>query len=90
MVPVATLEPPVPEDGEGEPELTPIRKLPKRRKDCRWEEVKAGLVDRPGEVTRLYSLRPTSGLDDGRLDGGDAERTAFVRVDRPPTRQPGG
>jgi len=63
MVPVATLEPIATPDGE-EPELTPIRKLPKRRKDCRWEEVKAGLAQKPGEVTRLYSLRPTAALDE--------------------------
>ncbi len=64
MVPVATLEPIVAEDDEAEPELTPVRQLPKRRKDCRWEEVKAGLVQKPGEVTRLYSLRPTGALDE--------------------------
>jgi hypothetical protein len=40
-----------------------VRKLPKRRKVCRYEEVKAGLVQKPGEVDRLYSLRPTSQLD---------------------------
>lgn len=61
MIPVATLEPiPVPEGQE--PELTPVRGLPKRRKNARWEEVKAGLVQTPGKVDRLYALRPTSGL----------------------------
>jgi hypothetical protein len=62
MVPVATLEPiPVPEDQL--PELTPVRGLPKRRKNARWEEVKAGLVQTPGKIDRLYSLRPTGGLE---------------------------
>ena len=62
MIPVATLEPIAVEEGK-EPERTPVRGLPKRRKVCRWEEVKAGLVQKPGEVDRLYSLRPTAGLD---------------------------
>jgi hypothetical protein len=60
MIPVATLEPIL--DGE-EPELTPVRGLPKRRKVCRWEEAKVGLVQKPGELERLYSVQPTSGLD---------------------------
>jgi len=63
MIPVATLEPIEPEEGK-EPELTPVRGLPKRRKVCRYEEVKAGLVQKPGEVDRLYTLRPTSQLDE--------------------------
>lgn len=63
MVPVASLEPIPVVEGKA-PELTPVRKLPKRRKNARWEEVKAGLVQRPGETTRLYTLRPTSGLDE--------------------------
>ena len=75
MIPVATLEPiPVP-DGE-KPKLTPIRKLRVRRKAARFEEVKAGLAQKPrnnaqdgvkpasGEVIRLYSLRPTAALDE--------------------------
>jgi hypothetical protein len=45
-----------------------VRDLPKRRKACRWEEVNAGLVQKPGETERLYSLRPTSGLDDAFND----------------------
>jgi hypothetical protein len=61
MIPVATLEPIVPPKGEKR-ELTPVRGLPRRRKDCRWEEVKVGLVQKPGEVDRLYALRPTAGL----------------------------
>ncbi len=40
-----------------------MRGLPKRRKVCRWEEVKAGLVQAPGKVERIYCLRPTAGLD---------------------------
>lgn len=62
MIPVATLETIEVPEGK-QPELTPVRKLPKRRKVCRWEEAKVGLVQKPGEVERLYSLRPTSGLE---------------------------
>lgn len=62
MIPVATLEPIEVPPGE-EPELTPVRELPKRRKVTRWEEVKAGLVQAPGEVDRLYTLRPTGERD---------------------------
>ncbi len=61
MIPVATLEPIVPPAGE-KPELTAVRGLPKRRKAWRWEEAKLGLVQKPGEVDRLYTVRPTSGL----------------------------
>lgn len=61
MIPVATLEPIDLDEGE-EPERTPVRGLPRRRKATRWEEVKAGLVQKPGEVARLYALRPTGGL----------------------------
>ena len=46
MIPVATLEPIEIEDGQ-EPELTPVRRLPKRKKVCRWEEAKVGLVQLP-------------------------------------------
>jgi len=63
MIPVATLEPIEVKEGE-EPERTPVRGLPRRRKVCRYEEVKAGLVQKPGEVERLYTLRPTGGLDE--------------------------
>ena len=56
MIPVASLEPIESDDGEGEPELTPVRKLPGRRTSCRWEEVKAGLAQelsgRPAATTR--------------------------------------
>ena len=62
MIPVATLKEIVPPKGE-EPELTPVRGLPKRRKDCRWEEAKVGLAQKPGEVDRLYTVRPTGELD---------------------------
>ena len=34
-----------------------------RRRACRWEEAKIGLVQKPGEVDRLYSVQPTSGLE---------------------------
>lgn len=63
MIPVATLAPIEPAEGK-EVERTPVRNLPKRKKTCRWEEVKAGLVQAPGETTRLYTLRPTGGLDE--------------------------
>ncbi len=49
MIPVATLEPIAVPEGE-EPELTPVRGLPKRRRECRWEEAKVGLIQKPGEV----------------------------------------
>jgi len=62
MIPVATLEPIEVPEGE-EPELTPVRGLPKRRRECRWEEAKVGLVQKPGEVERLYSVQPTWGLE---------------------------
>lgn len=63
MVPVATLHPIPVEEGQTV-ETTPVRGLPKRRKECRWEEVKVGLVQVPGEVSRLYSVRPTHELDE--------------------------
>ena len=63
MIPVANLEPIVLAEGE-EPELTPVRGLPKRRKVCRWEEAKVGLAQKPGEVDRLYSVRPTGELEE--------------------------
>ena len=62
MIPVATLEPIQLEEGQ-QPELTAVRGLPKRKKVCRWEECKVGLVQIPGEVDRLYSVQPTDGLD---------------------------
>jgi hypothetical protein len=68
MIPVATLEA-IPTPAGQEPELTPVRKLPKRRKNCRWEEAKLGLVQVPGEVEgRLYSVRPTTELDQAFQD----------------------
>jgi hypothetical protein len=63
MIPVATLHPIPVEDGQPV-ETTPVRGLPKRRKKCRWEEVKVGLAQIPGEVSRLYSVRPTHELDE--------------------------
>lgn len=62
MVPVAKLVPIQLPAGE-EPELTPVRKLPKRKKEAYWQEVKAGLVQAPGEVSRLYTVRPTDELE---------------------------
>ena len=41
-----------------------VRGLPKRRRICRWEEAKVGLLQKPGEIDRLYSVQPTSGLDE--------------------------
>ncbi|MCD6499392.1 MAG: hypothetical protein J7M25_13960 [Deltaproteobacteria bacterium] len=43
MIPVATLESIETPEGQ-EPEVTLVRGLPKRHKNCRWEEVKLGLV----------------------------------------------
>ena len=62
VIPVAPLEPIAVEEGQ-EPPRTPVRDLLKRHKACRYEEVKLGLVQKPGETSRLYTLRPTSGLD---------------------------
>jgi len=63
MIPVATLEKIEWAPGTS-PELTPVRRREKRRKRCRWEEVKVGLVQTPGEVTgRLYTVRSTAELD---------------------------
>lgn len=63
MIPVATLEALATPEGQ-KTELTPVRKLAKRRKNCRWEEAKLGLVQVPGAVTgRLYTVRPTKELD---------------------------
>lgn len=67
MVPVATLHEIVAREDQPV-ETTPVRGLPKRRKECRWEEVKVGLVQVPGEVTRLYSVRPTGELDEAFED----------------------
>jgi hypothetical protein len=68
MVPVATLEPiAVPEATE--PERTKVRGLPRRHKNCRWEEVKLGVVQVPGQVDgRLYTVRPTAELDESFND----------------------
>jgi hypothetical protein len=62
MIPVATFQAIETKAGE-EPERTPIRGLLKRRKACAWQEVKVGLAQKPGEIARLYSLRPTAELD---------------------------
>jgi hypothetical protein len=67
MVPVATLHPVTVPAGESA-ETTPVRGLPKRQKQCRWEEVKVGLVQVPGEINRLYSVRPTAELDEAFED----------------------
>lgn len=68
MIPVAILEPIATPEGEKR-ELTPVRKLPKRRKNCRWEEAKLGLVQVPGDKQdRLYSARPTGELDEAFED----------------------
>jgi hypothetical protein len=62
MVPVATLETIAVEEGKA-PELTPVRGLPKRRKVTAYQEVKAGLAERPGQDERHYCARPTDQLD---------------------------
>ncbi len=67
MIPVATLQPIENTDGI-EVKKTPIRGLPKRKKDCHWEEVKVGLVQVPGEQNRLYSVRPTAELEEAFKD----------------------
>ncbi len=68
MIPVATLEPLDTPQGQ-EPERTAVRNLPKRRKACRWEEAKLGLVQVPGQVQgRLYTVRPTQELDEAFQD----------------------
>ncbi len=67
MIPVATLEPIETEPGQ-EPERTAVRGLLKKLKVCRWEETKLGLVQVPGEVTRLYTVRPTNELDEAFED----------------------
>lgn len=67
MIPVATLEP-IPAQ-EGVPvETTKVRGAPKRHKNCRWEEVKVGLAQKPGEIDRLYSVRPTTELNEAFND----------------------
>ena len=67
MIPVATLEPMPVEPGQ-EAETTPVRGAPKKRKTCRWEEVKVGLAQKPGEASRIYSVRPTGELDEAFRD----------------------
>lgn len=67
MIPVATLEP-IPVEQDQTPEKTPVHGRIKRRKNCRWEEVKVGLAQVPGQVSRLYSVRPTHQLDDAFND----------------------
>ena len=62
MIPVATFEPIAGPAGQA-PQLTPVRKLPKKRRNSFWEEVKVGLVQVPGQTERLYAVRPTDGLD---------------------------
>jgi hypothetical protein len=62
MIPIATFEPVAVPPGQT-PELTPIRKLPKKRRTSYWEEVKVGLVQVPGRTERLYTVRPTDGLE---------------------------
>lgn len=59
MIPTAVLMP----CAEETQQRTPIRNLPKRRKVCEWKEAKVGLVQVPGEASRLYTARPTDELD---------------------------
>ena len=67
MIPVGVLVP-LPLVPGQQPERTPVRGLPKRRRDSSWQEVKLGLVQVPGETTRLYSARPTDELDEAFED----------------------
>ena len=67
MIPVAIFTPIALPDGQP-PELTPVRKLPKKKRKTYWEEAKVGLVQVPGKIDRLYSVRPTSGLDESFED----------------------
>lgn len=67
MIPVGVLVP-LPVLPGQQPERTPVRGLPKRRRDSSWQEVKLGLVQVPGETTRLYSARPTGELDEAFED----------------------
>jgi len=67
MIPVGVLVP-LPLAAGQQPERTPVRGLPKRRRDSFWQEVKLGLVQVPGETTRLYSARPTDELDEAFED----------------------
>jgi len=68
MIPVAVLEP-LPTAPDAEPERTPVRGLPKRRRNMFWQEVKVGLVQVPGQVQgRLYSVRPNTELDEAFND----------------------
>jgi len=66
MIPVATLEPIVVEEGK-RPELTPVRKLPKRKRNCYWRETVVCLVQVPGSTERLYAAR-LSGQTDAAFD----------------------
>jgi len=68
MIPVAVLEP-LPTAPDAEPQRTPVRGLPKRRRNMFWQEVKVGLVQVPGQVQgRLYSVRPNTELDEAFND----------------------
>lgn len=67
MIPVGTFEPALIPEGK-EPELTAVRKLPKKTRKTYWEEAKVGLVQVPGQVERLYSVRPTAGLNESFED----------------------
>jgi len=62
MIPVATMES-LPEVPGEPPKRTPVRNLPVRRRNARWEEVKASLVQTPDGAQRLTALRPTTELD---------------------------
>ena len=63
MVPVATLEDIEIEPGQ-EPERTPVRGLIKRKKNCRYEEVRLGVIQLAQGGPRLYAVRPNFELDD--------------------------
>lgn len=67
MIPIGVLVPLPLEPGQ-QPQRTAVRGLPKRQRNLSWQEVKLGLVQVPGETTRLYSARPTDELDEAFAD----------------------
>jgi hypothetical protein len=67
MIPIGVLVPLALEPGQ-QPKRTAVRGLAKRQRNLSWQEVKLGLVQVPGETTRLYSARPTDELDEAFQD----------------------
>ena len=63
MIPTAVLTPVATEPGKAV-ERTAVRGLLKRKRVCEWKGAKLGLVQIPGETTRIYTARPTHELDE--------------------------